>query len=196
MNLENVHVAIDTETLGFSDTAVILSIGVCPFRFEEKDLSFDDLIKRSYFAKLAVGPQKQLKRNADRSTLEWWNKQSDEAKQYSFNKNGNEKDPKDVLLELKIFLSESGYNWDSSYVFERGMGFDSNKIQTLYNQYELTSPFNFWRAREIRTINDLVADVSNGKWELPDGNPKNFIEHHALHDACLDAYKLIKMFDI
>lgn len=196
MNLENTHIVIDTETLGFSDEAIVLSIALCPFRFEEKDLTFMDLVNRSYFCKLKVKPQKEKGRIADRNTLEWWSKQNDHIKSFSYTKNGTEIDPQQALLDMKVFVSKCGYDYQKSYMFERGMGYDSNKLQSLYTMYDLSSPFNFWRAREIRTINDLVGDVSNGKWELPNGNPKEFIEHHALHDAALDAYKLIKLFDL
>lgn len=197
MNLTSTHLAMDTETLGVTDNAIITSIAVTPFKLIETDITFDELLERTFFVKLKAKTQNKLYgRVAEKSTLAWWAGQSAETKQYSFKSHVDDVHPKEALIELNRFIKSTDYEWNSSYVFERGMGFDTTKMQSLYTQCDVKIGFNFWRAREIRTINDLIGDVSNGKWEPNEGRPANFIEHHAKHDAAMDAYRLIKLFDL
>lgn len=197
MNLTSMHLAIDTETLGFTDNAIITAIAVTPFRLIERDVTFDELLERTFFVKLKAKTQNKLYgRVAEKLTLEWWAGQSDETKKYSYTSSPDDVHPKEALIELSRFIKSTEYDWKNSYVFERGMGFDTTKLQSIYEQCDIKIGFNYWRAREIRTINDLIGDVSNGKWEPEEGRPNNFIEHHAKHDAALDAYRLIKLFDL
>lgn len=197
MNLTPLHLAIDTETLGVTDNAIITSIAVTPFRLTDKDATFESLLEKTFFMKINAKTQNKLyKRTADKSTLDWWNKQSDKVKSYSFKSCPDDAHPKAALIALNKFIKDTEYDWHNSYVFERGMGFDTTKMQSLYQACDVKMGFNFWRAREIRTINDLIGDVSNGKWEPDEGRPDGFIEHHAKHDAALDAYRLIQLFDL
>lgn len=197
MNLTSLHLAIDTETLGVNDNAIITAIAVTPFRLIEKDVTYDQLVERTFFIKVNAKTQNKLyKRVAEKDTLAWWSKQSDVAKSHSYKALSTDAHPKAALIELNKFIKSTEYDWHNSYIFERGMGFDTTKMQSLYNDCDVKMGFNFWRAREIRTINDLIGDVSNGKWESAEGRPADFIEHHAKHDAALDAYRLIKLFDL
>ena len=197
MNLSSQHLVIDTETLALRDNAIVLSIAVTPFYFNESTVTYNELVERSFFVKLDAKAQGKKGRVADKKTLVWWGNQPETSKVFAFNKSPDDVDPREGLVQLKKFIRDkTEYSHNNSYVFERGMGYDTNKLDSLCEMYELGCPLNLWRARELRTINDLVGDVENGKWELPEGRPHNFIEHHALHDAALDAYRLIKMFSI
>jgi len=197
MNLTSLHLAIDTETLGVTDNAIITSIAVTPFKLIDTGATFETLLDDTFYVKLKAKTQNKLYgRTADKSTLEWWAKQGDNVKEHSFKRASTDVHPKEALIELNKFITGTGYEWNSSYIFERGMGFDTTKMQSLYEDCQVKMGFNFWRAREIRTINDLIGDVSNGKWEPEEGRPTSFIEHHAKHDAALDAYRLIKLFDL
>lgn len=197
MNLTSQHLSIDTETLAFNDNAIILSIAITPFKLIENTITFDELLYRTFFVKLNAKLQhKQLKRVVDKDTVTWWKTQPLEVKKYSFTPNEKDVSPKDALIKLNEFLDSTEYDFKNSYIFERGMGYDTNKIETIFKQCDVNLKLNLWRAREIRTINDLLGDVHNGKWELPTGRPNNFIEHHAKHDAALDALRLIKLFDL
>ena len=197
MNLHSQHIDIDTETLALRDNAIVLSIAVTPFYFTETDVTYDELVERSFFVKLDAKEQGKRGRIADKKTLGWWANQCESSKQYAFNKSPSDVNTKDGLIALKKFVKDNTkYEPQQSYIFERGMGYDTNKLDSLCEMYELGNPFNLWRSRELRTVNDLVGDVENGKWELPEGRPHNFIEHHALHDAALDAFRLIKMFSL
>lgn len=197
MNLHSQHLVIDTETLALRDNAIVLSIAVTPFKFNESNVTYDELVERSFFVKLDAKAQGKKGRIADANTLKWWGEQPETSKVFAFNKSKEDVEPREGLIQLKKYIKENTeYSRNNSYVFERGMGYDTNKLDSLCEMYGLDCPLNLWRARELRTINDLVGDVDNGKWELPEGRPHNFIEHHALHDAALDAFRLIKMFSI
>ena len=197
MNLHSQHLVIDTETLALRDNAIVLSIAVTPFKFNESNVTYDELVERSFFVKLDAKAQGKKGRIADAKTLKWWGEQPETSKVFAFNKSKEDVEPREGLIQLKKFIKENTeYSRNNSYVFERGMGYDTNKLDSLCEMYGLDCPLNLWQARELRTVNDLVGDVDNGKWELPEGRPHNFIEHHALHDAALDAFRLIKMFSI
>lgn len=195
MNTVSQHLCIDLETLAFNDNAIITAIAITPFYFTEKDVTFDELVERTFYVKCDVKSQKLLGRVADKSTIDFWKKQLPEVQKLSSLPSPDDINISECFTLMKQFIKTTKYDFWNSYTWERGMGFDTNKLDTLFRQLDEKSPMNFWRAREIRTFNDLVGDTTNGKWELPDGRPENFIEHYAKHDAAMDALRLIALFN-
>lgn len=195
MNTTHQHMSIDSETLGFADKSIVLSVAITPFYLTESDITFDELVDRTFNVKFKVQPQLDKGRTSDKDTIRWWKKQCKEAKKYATKKTDADIDVYEGLKQINLFIDKSEYTHKRSYFFERGMGFDTNKLQSLYSDFEINSNINYWRGREIRTINDWMADVENGKWELPEGRPSNFIEHYAVHDAALDALRLVKLHE-
>lgn len=200
MNLDNMHFSVDTETLAFNDNALLTSIAITPFHFKnDKDVTFTELLERTYYAKLSHKPQLyDIKRSIDGNTVDFWKRQSKELRDMSVTPSDTDRDLKEVfLVEIPLFLQKHSYSYFDSYMFERGMGYDSNKIDTMYRQLGETQEskriINYWKFREIRTINDILGDTSNGKWELPEGRPAEFIEHVANHDSAMDALRLIRL---
>ena len=203
MNLTNNHFSLDLETLGWCDTASVTSLAITPFNFKaDKNVTFDELLDRTYYAKLEQRSQLLgLKRIVNPDTVAFWKKQSAQLRGMSVVPASTDRDLKTVLFdEIPAFLKSNDYSKYDSYIFERGMGFDSSKLDTLYRQ--LGEPetnnriINYWRFREIRTMNDILGNVSNGKWEVEGGRPDNFIEHHARHDAAMDALRMIKLVNV
>lgn len=196
MNTISQHLCIDLETLAFCDNAIITAIAITPFKFTEKDVTFDELVARTFYVKCDIRSQKALGRVADKSTIDWWKSQPLQLQKISSLPSPDDVPIQDAFDKMCKFVKSTEYDFKNSYTWERGMGFDTNKLDTLTRQLEARSVMNYWRAREIRTFNDLVGDVISGKWEVPENEyPKNFIEHYAKHDAAMDTFRLIKLFN-
>ena len=72
---------LDLETLGVESTSAILSLGMTYFD-ASKPISMRQLFRDSIFIKFDVQDQiRNYKRTKERSTLDWWSKQCDYAKQ-------------------------------------------------------------------------------------------------------------------
>lgn len=200
MDFDQTHFSIDTETLSYYDNAIITSVAITPFNFKkDKDATFVELLARTFYVKLDQKIQlKDLGRKTDKGTIDWWKTQSAELRKLSVVPADDDVDPYTALVDMiPKFLKEHKYEYWGSYFFERGMGYDSTKIDTLYRALgEDTTKkriMNFFMYREIRTLNDLLGGTTTGKWIPEGGNPSSFIEHVASHDAAMDAYRLIRL---
>lgn len=199
MNIDGTHLSIDTETVGWPMNAIVGSIAIVPFNFmKDKDITFDELVSRGFYVKLDCREQKDVYgRKADKPTMKFWETQPTSVKELAIIPRQDDLKMKDALERLNLFVKNCGYQYKTSLCFERGMGYDSNKIEHMFIQAEITPAINFWRCRELRTFNDLLAHDEgciDGKWELPEGRPHNYIEHHCLHDAAIDALRAIRLF--
>lgn len=188
------HLLFDTETLGKRENAVVTALACVPFRFED-NTGYDDLVLNGFFVKFNVPEQLQdYKRTTCPDTLQWWREQSKEARQNSILPSSNDVSLVEGLKQLTEFIKGTGYNYKKSYVWSRGNYFDFPKIEDLYRQAGLEVPFSTWKIRDSRTYIDILAGTDNGMYVLKNGTPKNFIHHHALHDAALDVSRMLEIY--
>lgn len=151
------NIMIDTETLGTTADAVILSIGAVRF-------SMDGVIEPSgFYASLSIDSQPN--RRIQEDTLMWWMEQSEEARKVF-------KEPKmtleAALTELRDFIN------DDDFVWSNGASFDIPMLEHAFKEHDLTCPWKFWNSRCVRTYRGLPgAGVV----------PKPVNDHHALSDA-------------
>lgn len=179
---------IDMETLGKSDSSVILSIGVlaCP---EEYTTDINALLKNGYYAKLNREEQFNAGRTADKDTIEWWQSQSDSAKEVITNT--NLKSITKAQLEIRAFMFEHGYSRKESRIWSRGM-IDQRWWQSLcktcqkYDK-DITDFLPFWLWRDTRTALEILTGDPNCDNLV---NTNNVIKHNALYDCVLDYLKL------
>lgn len=216
MNFNVPHLALDLETLGWSETAVITAFAATMFHFEkDKDLTYKQIVDKTFYVKLDSKDQlRRFGRTTDKGTMDWWKKQPLEVQEMSIKAKPDDVKADDFVLMFKDFLIENKYDFYNSYVWTRGIAYDIPKIESFIkvvadaeeensftqtlNGYTKKSDkylLNTFRARDIRTFHDLVADVDNGKWEFPDGKPSEFVEHHAQHDTAFDVLKLIHLYN-
>lgn len=216
MNFDVPHLAIDIETFAWSETAVITSFAATVFNFnKDKELTYQDVVDKTFYAKLDSKDQmRRFSRTTDKNTIEWWKKQPLEVQDMSIKAKSDDIKADDMLVLFQSYLKENNFDYYNSYVWTRGIAYDIPKIESFiktiadsetpnsYNQqfsgYVKDKDkylLNTFRARDIRTFHDLVADTSNGKWDYPNGNPKEFVEHHAQHDIANDVFKLIHLYN-
>lgn len=190
------HIVFDTETLGIRENAIVLSIGAVAFEMEPGTKNdYDRYILDGFHVKFSIKDQLHTwKRSVDEGTVEWWKGQSEEAKKI-LKPSPNDVTMAEGLTQLNDWIkSIDGYKWNSSYVWSRGTYFDFPKMESMYHQAGVKCGFNTWKIRDVRTYIDILTGVDNGKYE-PDRQPENFIAHDALHDAAMDAYRMVEIFN-
>jgi hypothetical protein len=142
--------------------------------------------------------EEQLKvfhRSMTTDTVEWWKKQSKEARDANLKPNPSDMTAVKGLTCLNKFISNTGYSYKQSYVWSRGTNFDFPKLEHFYEDCaKLTLPFNTWKIRDTRTYIDILCGTDTGKYELKQGMLDNFVAHNCLHDAALEAAKLNEIY--
>jgi hypothetical protein len=186
------HFMVDLETLGSNDDAVILSMAVVPFKFDDT-YTFDQYVVRSFYLKLNAPEQiKKYKHTTSKDTLEWWEKQSKETRKLNLTYHETDVEYRAAFEQLWEFLSKSNYDLKNSYLWSRG-SFDFHKIE--YALRELNLPqLNVWKIRDTRTYIDIMAGVSDAKYQLKKDLPATFIAHHCLHDAIKEVMVVNELF--
>ena len=216
MNFSVPHLAVDLETLAWSEDAVITAFSATIFHFEkDKDLTYKEILDKTFYVKLDSKDQiKRFARKVDKGTMDWWKKQPLEVQEMSIKSKPDDVKADDMLNMFKDFLVENKFDFYNSYIWTRGIAYDIPKVESFiknvadseepntynsnFNGYVKNKDkylVNTFRARDIRTFHDLVADVDNGKWDFPEGRPKEFVEHHAAHDIALDVLKLVHLYN-
>lgn len=216
MNFDAPQLAIDLETLGWSETAVITAFSATIFNFnKDKDLTYPEIVEKTFYAKLNSKDQiKRFGRTTDKGTMDWWKKQPLEVQEMSIKTKPDDVLCDDMLVNFQEFLNKNKFDWYNSYVWTRGIAYDIPKIESLikdvadaeesnsfnstfgeYSKKKDKYLVNTFRARDIRTFNDLVGDSNDGKFQMPTGIPPEFVEHHAQHDIALDVLKLLYLYN-
>ncbi len=217
MNFDVNQLSIDIETLAQSETSIIATFAACVFNFkEDANATYEDILEKSFYVKLDIMDQvKRFKRTQDSATIEFWKKQDAEVRTATIKPHPDDIKVDEMLNAFKDYLECSGFDYKNSYVWTRGIAYDIPKVESLIKTVadattENAYNFNFkdryakpqekylintFRARDIRTFNDIIGDVSNGIFELPGGNPKGFVKHHAKHDNALDVLRMLHLFN-
>jgi hypothetical protein len=160
---------IDIETLGTRPGDIILSIGAV--KFDANGLG------EEFYVTINPESSKAIGLRAQKSTLEWWDKQSPEAKAAAFK---GEFSIEVALLKFTMWMPPK----DVSRVWGNGANFDNALVAAAYRANKMDLPWDYWNDRCYRTIAAMfmktrVDRVGTG--------------HHALDDAKTQALRLLKM---
>lgn len=190
------HLVFDLETLSTEPNAVVLSLGCVPFVFEE-DGFFKKFVETGFFVKFDVQEQiVKYKRNVEADTVNWWREKPKDLIDATVKPSKDDVSIVSGLNSLNEFISKvEGFSPNDSYVFSRGPDFDFPIIKSLYRNANLDLPYNFWKVRDIRTAIDIMYGTNDGKYEVKSGNA-GFIAHNPLHDAAMDAARLVELYQI
>lgn len=166
------HVMIDLETMGITPDSAIVSIGAVVF-----DPRGNIVTDVTFYTELDWEAQG---RHIDPSTVEWWSKQSKEAKAAHF---GLE-DFSDQLVNLANWLPKDAKVWGN------GSTFDISMLEDAYRQLGIEIPWKFWNVRDCRTVLDMYESKRGGfnKKVNRDG------AHNALQDAIFQAKYISRMW--
>jgi hypothetical protein len=86
--------------------------------------------------------------DVNNETLEWWKKQSPEAKYDAF-EHPVRTHIKDALLQLKDFVKGISCFWANS------PNFDYVILENAYTLFKIDVPWKFWQLRDCRTVYDI-----------------------------------------
>lgn len=166
-------VMLDLETLGTRPGSVIISIGAVFFdpRSGELGKEFHEVIDAD--SSLYYGF------TSDPETIEWWEKQSDEAKAtYNLALRRDDDLGESIATSLTNFTSWLGEEnqLKNVRVWGNGAAFDNALLSAAYHRLGLNVPWRFTNDRCFRTLKSLFG--ANGVEPTNRG-----VKHNALEDA-------------
>lgn len=193
MNTKKIHdFLIDIETGGYPPNGVVFDIAVIPFVLDE-DFYFNELTSRGI--KIKLSNIKQDGRVFDQGVIDWWKKQSPEAK---INLMPLEEgvSPDEAIDTLMEFLQSNGVNFWKSHIWTRGnydmqfiIDMIRNKLgtrETFYNE-----PVFFGNCRDIRTgIEQILLTRDACVAPLHKDVLQGFVKHDSIHDCAKDILML------
>jgi hypothetical protein len=169
------HAMIDLETLDTKPSCTVLTLGAVKF-----DPYSDAEPHSEIYMKFDIDEQDRLGRTVTDSTLDWWSKQSQEARDAAFDPNGR------ISLEEGLDqLSRWAHNVD--IIWGQGYGFDITILEDMLRQIGKPIPWQFYKIMDSRTLFKLV-DVDPRKAMQTN-------EHNALADAYFQAKGVQIAFD-
>lgn len=170
------HLMIDIETLSIKDNAVIASVAAVFFN------PYDGKIGKTYNQTICTALSHIDGFETDQATLDWWLKQDQSIQDLTLY--GTAK-PQEVMLHLKDFIKQNA-DPKNLKVWANSPSFDLVKLRNHFDRYEMTTPWQYYNERDVRTLKNLFKD--NNITGLEPDQSKN--EHNALSD-CLNQVKMV-----
>lgn len=161
------NVMCDLETYDTAPSAIILSIGAVRF-------DTNNCYQRIYLVCCAPNhllDQTAHGRTTSKSTLEWWEKQSSEARAVLTDPNAIS--PEEALARFRAFLGFNAKLWGN------GSDFDNVLLGSMYHSYGQHIPWKYSSNRCFRTLRNLVPNIP-----VP---VREGTYHNALDDAVYQA---------
>jgi len=165
------HIMIDIETMGQSADSAIVAIGAVAF--DECGLGEDLYLRISLEEAAKYG-------KIDASTVLWWLKQEDAARE-EITKKGTF-DPKEASYVLSHFIRGNSDEDGNVCIWGNGADFDNVILANWYKVLDKPVPWMFWENRCYRTIKSLNRDIEM---------KREGTHHNALDDARSQAKHLI-----
>lgn len=189
MNDDHIVIAFDLETLDTNPNGVILSLGIVMFDITAAN-TFEELVAQGFNIYFDQKQQIEADRSISDDTVDWWERQGDEAKECLNN-------PHQVSCEnlhkyLAAFYTSMGKkpNPKTCRWFSRGH-FDASFLENFCRTFEIDPPYKFWTWRDSRSYLDGAGiGTRNEKIE----KPKELIPHNSHHDAAFEAMMLQQFY--
>ena len=177
---------VDMEALSSYCDGVVLSLAIVPFKMKESN-TLEQLLERSLYLKLDVASQRPT-RKLEPDTINWWKKQSDDAKKILL------PSEEDVSMSEALDLIDAyvpkWYKFKGGIMWNRGTNYDWPLFQDMYRRENRTCPVSSWLLHDTKTMFRTLTGSLYGTYDLDSGLPKGFVAHDALHDACLEVLKV------
>lgn len=164
------HISIDLETLGTANDACILSIGAV--KFDPHTGKMGDTFYRVIDTEAAPGGG-----TLSASTVVWWMRQSQEARDAVFAKDVERVTLVAALVDFSEWLGfnedlPEGQEFPENTLWQRGDK-DREWLESAYKGMGLKAPFGWWQWNDQRTLCRFV----------PSETPRKGVHHNALDDA-------------
>ncbi len=164
------HLMIDLETMGTNTNAPIVVIGAVFFDPQTGEIGPVFYIVISLTDAMNTGAV------PDGGTIEWWLKQSSEARAAILT---DQVKLKDALSRFREFINE--YSDDKFVqVWGNGATFDNAILRTSYERLDIPCPWRYYNDRDVRTIVELGKTID---FDARTVIPFEGVRHNALDDA-------------
>ena len=173
MILRDRDIMFDLETLATTPDAVIITIGAVRFDPFGDDTNTRAIQMPHFYTRIDVGSCDWPEAYIDDNTLAWWAKQSPEAQHEAFGEGVERMNIRDALSLFFDFCRPCDRVWAN------GCNFDHTIIETTARRLGITVPWQFWQARDCRTVFRMVQDRDDSK-----------NNHNALDDCVAQVRKL------
>ncbi|HFU9110623.1 TPA: 3'-5' exoribonuclease [Escherichia coli] len=164
------HLMIDLETMGTNTNAPIVVIGAVFFDPQTGEIGPVFYIVISLTDAMNTGAV------PDGGTIEWWLKQSSEARAAILT---DQVKLKDALSRFREFINE--YSDEKLVqVWGNGATFDNAILRTSYEHLDIPCPWRYHNDRDVRTIVELGKTID---FDARTAIPFEGVRHNALDDA-------------
>lgn len=167
---------VDIETFGQTPGSIITSIGAVLF---DENQSYPDV---AYYQRVCPKSCMEIGLTFDPETVQWWLRQSDEARSEMTNK--DRLPIKEALVLLNQFFAQVPRRM--LCVWGNGASFDNTLLPAAYRACGMPQPWEFWNDRCYRTMKNMFPKVPLQK--------RLGTHHNALDDAVTQADHLIDIF--
>ena len=173
LNAFYTHLMVDLETMGSSPDAPIVSIGAVYFDPSTGNTGAE------FYQVVSLESSMSFGMKPDASTIQWWLKQSSEARSAILVDEAL--GLREALELLADFIAENAANGSHTVqLWGNGCSFDNVILRRAYALTETPFSVPFWNDRDVRTIVELGKSVGiNPRFDIPfEGDM-----HNALSDA-------------
>lgn len=185
------HFCVDVETAGLESTCIVLSVAIVYFSLDEQ-VSYEELKQRALYIKLDAKDQAtNLKRSVTKSTLDWWNEQTDAVKSLAIKPHPNDMPARAAIHYIKEYLKIHGSK--ESLLWQRGT-LDSTSLESLCRALEVDPIANYNSWMDVRTAIRCLKSTCNDRayCKVPDFDPIVVDKHHPVDDICYDVMMLVR----
>ncbi|MJY47465.1 exonuclease [Escherichia coli] len=164
------HLMIDLETMGTNTNAPIVVIGAVFFDPQTGEIG------PVFYIVISLADAMNTGAVPDGGTIEWWLKQSSEARSAIL---VDQVKLIDALIQFREFINEHS---DEKFVQVWGNGatFDNNILRTSYERLNIPCPWRYYNDRDVRTIVELGKTIG---FDARTVIPFEGVRHNALDDA-------------
>lgn len=181
------NIMVDCETLGVGKRCVLLDIALVQF-----DLNTGEIGKTLHIL-CDRKSQEGVGRSTDQSTIDWWDKQSPEAKEILEQQAKAEGISwSEALKQMSIFIRSIR----NATLWSNGANFDIAILEEAYHQAGMSQPWAMWKTRCVRTLHDEVKDITGISFKYTVAGPE--VAHNSIEDCkyqiryVVEAHNLLK----
>ncbi len=164
------NIMLDLETLGNKSNAAIVAIGAVYFDLKTGELGeeFKVIVDAESCTDYGL--------TMDASTIEWWMRQSREARNIFSDENK-------LSLPIALAKFKKFINNGDVQIWGKGAGFDNVIMAHAYRVCHMKLPWNYWNDRDVRTIFDLGCQIGINKNDFNFGGTRHDCLDDAKHQA-------------
>lgn len=178
----NYGLMIDCESLGIANNAVILSVGMIGMDMDQLEV----IENFQFYERLDAGECQRRGMTIDASTVEWWMRQDQAAREEVFgHRRGH---PVSFPDEAASHI----FNWINNVFGHKELNIWSNgnrDVVWLENLFKVCGVEVPWAYHQVRDFRTMIRTFGH----LIEAPPDRPVAHHALEDAKWQAEALLRM---